>query len=283
MTYRQTLLYILSAMNKQDIGVRFQPIVSTFQNQTIWSYEALMWWPDAIDKGYHTEQIIELIEAHQLTFDFDLYIFECVLKQLTHWQLTGQSTPRISINLCPDSIANSNFIPAAHRLLAQYANIQPQWLSFELTERVSWRNYQIMQHNLTAVKNLGIRIGIDDFMTGYANFSTLIDDTVDYLKIDRSVIAQIENSENTRIFLSGFLELAKRLGKAVVAEGVENNQQFNFLQQCGYRKYQGYYFAKPLLADEVWEFTHFWDQQDHDLSLLNQVHLHSNVMQGYLN
>jgi EAL domain-containing protein (putative c-di-GMP-specific phosphodiesterase class I) len=121
---------------------------------------------------------------------------------------------------------------------------------FEVTESIMAEDVEKVVRIMGEIKELGIRVSMDDFGTGYSSLSYLKRLPVDEIKIDRSFISEINDAANDQVMVISFLNMARQFELMVVAEGVENKEQFDFLSSKQCDTYQGFYFSKPLTDDE---------------------------------
>jgi EAL domain-containing protein (putative c-di-GMP-specific phosphodiesterase class I) len=129
--------------------------------------------------------------------------------------------------------------------------LAPQYLELELTESLLLSNVDVMISMLEELKEMGLKLSIDDFGTGYSNLSCLKRFPIHKLKIDRSFVQDVATDQNDASITSAIINIAKNLNIKVIAEGVENEEQFAFLQARHCDEIQGYYISKPLPAYEV--------------------------------
>lgn len=129
--------------------------------------------------------------------------------------------------------------------------MHPSRLIIEVTERSRWNDDKQINCNIEKLTAAGIKIAVDDFITGYANFSVLLNDHVSIIKIDKSITKEVITDKKARIFFEQFWGLAKHLNKTVVVEGIEECEQALLLHSEGYNLFQGYYFASPTDIDGI--------------------------------
>ena len=135
--------------------------------------------------------------------------------------------------------------------IVRNTDIQPQSLELEITESLLMRNVEETIAALHAFKDAGIRLSVDDFGTGYSSLSYLKQFPIDSLKIDQSFVQDLHNNSDDAAICSAIIAMAKELGLSVVAEGVELEEQAEFLRRQGCDQIQGFIYSKPLPADEV--------------------------------
>ena len=132
--------------------------------------------------------------------------------------------------------------------------LKPESLRVELTERALLENTEIVLSNMKALKRIGVKILLDDFGTGYSSLSYLHRFPIDVLKIDKSFINNVHEHQNNRAIIKTIVDLATNLRMATVGEGIENIEDAQLLQKMDCLYGQGYYFAKPMPAQEMEQY-----------------------------
>lgn len=176
-------------------------------------------------------------------------MIETVCKQNKLWQDRGLSMLRIAINISALQFQDKKFIGMVEHLLNKY-QLAPELLEFEITESVM-QNVKESSTILRQLREFGVKICIDDFGTGYSSLSVLNRLSIDFVKIDKSFVKEITKNSNTASLVKTMIEMGKNLEFDLIAEGIEDEQQHEFLIENGCRFGQGYLYSKPLLAKEV--------------------------------
>lgn len=234
-----------AALEQEELRVYYQPIVNLNTEQAC-CFEALIRWQHP-ELGLLTPgQFLPLAEKLGLDVELDRWVLRAACRQLHQWQ---QQKPdiswRVSINLSSRQFEQSDLVAYVEQVL-QEANVQPEQIMLELTER------SLIDHNgkalkiLTDLRKLGVRIGLDDFGTGYSSLSYLNRFPVDVLKIDRTFIENLGLSKQNSEIVRMLVQLTQSLGLEVVAEGIETTEQLQCLQKLHCHYGQGYRFARPL-------------------------------------
>lgn len=196
-------------------------------------------------------QFIPQLESSGLMFDVGYWIIEegCrtvyALKQQGLWR----EGSRMSVNISPRQLLDSNFTSSVERILADIA-VSGKELDFEVTEGVAIENIEHTIETMKSLLDMGISFSLDDFGTGYSSISYLKRLPVENLKIDYSFIRDIEVDYSDRALVETIVAMGKLLNLNVVAEGVETAEQLQILDEFGCHYYQGYYFSKPITKDE---------------------------------
>ncbi|MBD3634363.1 MAG: EAL domain-containing protein, partial [Methylophaga sp.] len=183
----------------------------------------------------------------------DDFVFSQVCRQIKAWQVRGLGDVYVSVNRSAHNFGNQRgrldwlaFIKAQ--------GINASQITLEITESVLMQRQAEGRQLLKRLRQADVQIAVDDFGTGYSSLSYLKELDVDYLKIDRSFIRDLESDDNDRAIIEAITEMARRLGIQVIAEGVESENQRDILQQIGCHWLQGYYFARPMAVSEFEQF-----------------------------
>jgi EAL domain-containing protein (putative c-di-GMP-specific phosphodiesterase class I) len=155
----------------------------------------------------------------------------------------------VALNISSRQFYQQQFILQIQQILEEY-HLPSNRLMIEITERIVVQDISVSIEKLNSLRALGIQISIDDFGVGYSSLADLKNLPIDQLKIDRSFINDICIDSNVALIVEAMLMMATHLGLDVIAEGVENKGQLKFLQANQCYLYQGYYFSKPLPAEE---------------------------------
>ena len=228
----------------------YQPIVSLAAGQIV-GFEALLRWRHPTRGQLGPEEFIRVAEETGLIRDLGWWNLREACRQMTEWRAdySAYSQLTMSVNLSPKQFLQANLVDDIGNLLREL-KLPPQALKLELTESTVMGDPSAAVEMLQQIKALGISLAIDDFGTGYSSLSYLHRFPLDTLKIDRSFISSIGNGEDTEIART-ILPMASSLHLDVVAEGVETIEQLVWLKKLQCKYGQGYYFSKPLSAEEA--------------------------------
>jgi len=174
--------------------------------------------------------------------------------QHQRWRRDGVPIARVAVNVANRQMLRSNFLRTVHYLLS-LANMQPGNLEIEVTESMFVEGGQAGIEALHALVAAGVRVAIDDFGTGYSSFGYLKTLPAEILKLDKSFLRDAPGNSDAATIIAAMINMAHTLRKEVVAEGVEREDQYRFLQQLGCEKAQGFLFAEALTADEAARFA----------------------------
>jgi EAL domain-containing protein (putative c-di-GMP-specific phosphodiesterase class I) len=177
------------------------------------------------------------------------FVLREACKQAAAWAAAGRPL-RMSVNVAVDELSQDNFPDAVRQVLAE-TGLAPDKLCLEITESSLMRATAPSSSALAGLKRLGVKLAIDDFGTGYSSLSYLHEFPVDELKIDRSFIGRLDRDTRDKHLVGAIIGMAHALGLTVVAEGVETDQQLQFLGELGCQLAQGYLFAPAQPADRL--------------------------------
>ncbi len=235
------------ALRDGDFRLYLQPIVDLRGNH-IAGAEALICWQHPIRGLIPPDAFIPISEQTGLINDIGLWMLDAACAQLAVWEQAGQ-TLHLSINVSARQIPEG--LPPSKLLEAlQQHGISPARLALEITEGVLLHDIEKALAWLRAVREMGCRVYLDDFGTGYSSLSYLKHFPVDTLKVDKSFVQDMHVHANERALVEAVVAMGKSLGLDVVAEGVESAQQVQLLREMDCRYVQGYYFSRPVPADD---------------------------------
>jgi diguanylate cyclase (GGDEF)-like protein len=228
----------------------YQPIVSLAAGEIV-GFEALLRWQHPTRGQLGPEEFIMVAEETGLIRDLGWWNLREACRQMTEWRAdyNAYSQLTMSVNLSPKQFLQTNLVEDIGSLLREL-KLPPQSLKLELTESTVMGDPSAAVEMLQQIKSLGISLAIDDFGTGYSSLSYLHRFPLDTLKIDRSFISSIGTGEDTEIARTIF-PMALNLHLDVVAEGIETIEQLVLLKKLQCKYGQGYYFSKPLSAEEA--------------------------------
>jgi EAL domain-containing protein (putative c-di-GMP-specific phosphodiesterase class I) len=171
-------------------------------------------------------------------------MFEHVCRDIKNWLDAGYSVVPVSVNLSQLQLYNAGFIEEYKDIIDKY-EISPEYVQLELTETTLFSKLSTMNEIIDNLHSLGFKILMDDFGTGYSSLNMLKNVKVDVLKLDKSFVDDIGETKGN-IVVSSIVSLGQLLNMKIVAEGVETQEQFEFLRDIFCDEIQGYYFSKPI-------------------------------------
>jgi len=237
------------ALEKNEFEVYYQPIVESMSQEVV-SAEALIRWNHPKHGMIGPYIFIPIMEKTGLIVELGEYVLEEVLKQQKRWELFKFKQIEVSINLSLVELETGKFVEYVLQQLEKH-KVSPNLIKFEITEGVAMISEDQTSRQLLELRELGIGISLDDFGTGYTSFSYLKKIPATILKIDRSLVINIVNSEEDQRIVKAMIELGHNLGMKIVVEGIEDEKMFNIMVEFGCDFIQGYYFSRPL---PVFEF-----------------------------
>ncbi len=253
--------YLASAIKNNEFYLMFQPIIHLNDKQKM-HFEVLLRWHNRYLGEVSPGEFIPVAEELKLIIELGAWVIRQAFYQLYQWHEDEAiiHKPSISINLSAVQINNASVLLTFLEHLMAQMNIPSEYITFEVTETVIMDNLDNTSQVLKALKNMGFKISIDDFGTGFCSLSYLIHAQIDNIKIDKVFIDDMLTNINSKLIVESIIDLSHRLGCTVIAEGVETIEQYQLLKklQCDY--IQGYYFSMPLSA---YDATHFIEHKPH--------------------
>lgn len=240
--------HLRKAIDRNEFILYFQPQIN-IRNEEAKSFEALLRWKNT-EFGFITPSVfIPLAEDTGLIISIGNWVIEKTCEQIRKWNQQGFKEIRIAINISQKQFQQHNLVDFIRSMIEKY-QISPTSLEIEITEG-SMHDAKETLPILKKLKELGITISVDDFGTGYSSLNYLKQFPIDVLKVDRSFIRDILVDEKAAAITSTIIHLGKSLGLEVIAEGVENKSQVEFLLKANCHKIQGYYYSQPIPAEEL--------------------------------
>ncbi len=232
------------ALKHNELELQYQPIINT-KTKRIIGTEALVRWNHPEMGLILPKDFVGQAEESGLIIEMGEWVLREVCRQIQIWENEGRIPPPVSINLSPRELLRPTLVENISAALNEF-KISPSQIKLELTETFLMKNIDLSASILEQLRALGIRILIDDFGTGYASLNYLKRLPIDAVKIDRSFIAGVPVSLQDAALTSAIIAISHQLGLGVVAEGVENNDQFEFLRAANCNYAQGNFFFKPV-------------------------------------
>ncbi|MGE7672292.1 EAL domain-containing protein [Lysinibacillus sp. NPDC094403] len=240
--------HLRRAIEFNELSIHLQPQMD-LTNNSINSFEALLRWNNRKFGFVSPAQFIPIAEASGLIIEIGDWIIDEVCRYQEEWQMKGYRPVRIAINISPKQFRKENFARKIKAALKKY-NIPPELLEVEITES-SMTNVHETFSILTELKQLGVYVSVDDFGTGYSSLSYLKRYPIDIIKIDQSFIADITKDDKNEAIIKAIISMSHNLGLEVIAEGIEEPSQVDFLKRHRCQKGQGYLYNKPLPVETI--------------------------------
>ena len=239
------------AIEEDEFVLHYQPFIS-LETQEIVGFEALIRWDRPGYGIVMPQDFISVAEKNGLIVPIGNWVLRQGCKQLGEWSRQyPEKNLHLGINVASPQISQSDVVGELTKLLHKH-QLDAQKIELEITESGIIDNPVAASDVMNALKQLGVQLSIDDFGAGYSSLSQLYRFAFDILKIDRLFISQLcDHYDSSIVFVEAIIQLAKNLGMRVVAEGIENEEQFRKLNEMGCDIGQGYLFSKPMPHDEV--------------------------------
>jgi diguanylate cyclase (GGDEF)-like protein/PAS domain S-box-containing protein len=238
-----------NALERDEFVLHYQPQVD-LQTGAIVGVETLIRWQHPELGLIQPDRFIALAEDTGLIVPIGTWVLRAACAQASAWQRAGIGNLRVAVNLSASQFAQPDFASVIASTL-QESGLAPTMLDLELTESLVMTDVERTISVLNDLRVLGVRLSIDDFGTGYSSLSYLKRFPIDVLKIDRSFVNHISQNPNDAAISRAIISMAHTLGIRVIAEGVETEEQCEFLSQNMCDEIQGYLFCAPLPASEL--------------------------------
>ncbi|MCH8617520.1 EAL domain-containing protein [Undibacterium sp. TS12] len=237
------------AIQNNELSLCYQPKLLLRHNRIV-GFEALLRWTNPQLGSVSPVEFIPIAEETGLINEIGMWVTRTVCMQVAVWEELGLRDFKVSINLSPRQTKNANL---AEEIFAEIAaaGIDASRLELEITESQLMENVGTNIELLSQLRARGLRLSIDDFGTGYSSMAYLKRFPINELKIDRSFVRDIPGDGEDEAIITAIIALGHGLGLSVIAEGVETEQQMNFLRSVQCDSIQGYFLAKPMPAADV--------------------------------
>lgn len=245
--------HLRGALAREELTLHFQPVVNLDDGQVVGT-EALLRWRSPALGNVPPSQFIPVAEQSGLIVDIGYWVIDMACRQLSQWQAQGLQDLSVAVNVSAVQLWRGNLIAATEEALSRW-KIEPSSLVVELTESVIMQDVETVRSVLSELKRLGVRLAIDDFGTGYSSLGYLKQFRIDLLKIDRSFVTDIPGDQDDSAIVAAVLSIAHDLRMQVIAEGIENRQQLEYLRARGCRSGQGFLFSPPVPPGEIPEIV----------------------------
>ena len=235
-----------AALEAGEFVPYLQPQYSTRTGKIV-SAEALVRWNDPMNQNQVVSpgEFIELFERNKFIIKLDAYIWEEICKLLRKWIDDNKEPISISVNVSPVHFTNGDLVNEISDIVTAY-NIPPHLIELEITESTFVEDKENVIEIIDKLHQLGFKIAMDDFGSGYSSLNMLNVLPVDVLKVDKDFLNNTSDDAKGKIVIRNIIKMAKELNMTVITEGVENREQLEFLSETECDKIQGYYYSKPL-------------------------------------
>ncbi|MBO4266010.1 MAG: EAL domain-containing protein [Lachnospiraceae bacterium] len=240
-----------TALANNEFVMFLQPQMD-LHTQKICGAEALVRWKHPMKGILVPAQFLSLFESNGFITKMDKFIWELACRYIRDLQKRGIFLP-VSVNISRVHIGTTNLSEILMDLVKKY-EIDPKYLELEITENLFMEDVDELFSEMSALKELGFKIMMDDFGSGYSSLNMLRNAPVDTLKIDRFFLDEIMSTDRGKIIVEASVRMAKQLGLNVIAEGVETQEQLDFLASIDCDIVQGYYYSRPVPVEEFEAF-----------------------------
>jgi diguanylate cyclase (GGDEF)-like protein/PAS domain S-box-containing protein len=233
-----------TAIERNELSVHYQPQVDMASGRTL-AFEALLRWRHPQLGQVPPLKFIPVAEDSGQIEAIGAWVLDQAMAQVARWQAAGHRPLRVAVNLSAQQLRTDGFVNLVSQALERYG-LTGASLELEITESVAMRDPARTADMLRQLRLLGVSLAIDDFGTGHSSLAYLKQLPLNYLKLDRSFVMDLEHDPNDAAICKATIQMAHSLGLGVVAEGVENAAQLAFLRELGCDVVQGYFFSKPM-------------------------------------
>ncbi|MCD4668183.1 MAG: EAL domain-containing protein [Sulfurimonas sp.] len=242
------------AIKEEQFVVYFQPQYNAI-SKTITGMEALVRWQHPQIGLVLPAKFLPIAEESGLIVEIDRIVMKKAMQQFSKWYQDGYNPGRLALNLSMKQLNEADFISTLSNLMKSI-NFQAKWLELEVTESQVMNNPDASIKKLKEISKVGIEVAIDDFGTGYSSLAYLKKLPLDKLKIDRSFVKDIPQDEDDIAITKAIIALGKSLNLKLIAEGVETQEQKDFLVENGCKNIQGYLYSRPIPAEDITLLLH---------------------------
>ncbi|WP_456020437.1 putative bifunctional diguanylate cyclase/phosphodiesterase [Pseudomonas protegens] len=248
---------VRAAIENRDFNLVYQPQVAIDTGQ-IRGFEALLRWQHPSVGDVPPGLFLPLLEEARLISRLGSWIYHRGAGQRKAWETLFAEDLVLGVSLSNTQFSLPNLVTELRQVMERHA-LQPRQLEVEVTEEALMQNPDETRKQLRLLRNLGVRVALDDFGSGPCSLAHLRDLELDTLKIDRHLIARLPDSKRDASLVSTVISLCKQYGLLVIAEGVETIEQYQWLQAHGCEYVQGFLVARPLIAEDAASFAEPFD------------------------
>lgn len=238
-----------NAIAANELVLNFQPQYDLHTLKLVGAEALLRWYSEELGTISPIE-FIPIAEESGLITPIGEWVLQAACNQMAEWHQLGLQLPVMSINFSAKQLRAPNLAQHILTVVAQ-AQIDPRLIEIELTESIMMENLHSLIEDFSTLQAKGIKLAIDDFGTGYSSMAYLKRLPLDRIKIDRAFVRDLPHNANDREIVAAMIAMAHNLGLFVTAEGVEQKNQADFLREVGCDTVQGFYFGKPMPANDL--------------------------------
>ena len=232
--------------------VYFQPQIDMLSG-TLIGAEALVRGMEDDGSIIPPSRFIDILEEKGTIRELDLFVLDKALRQVDEWRRKGLRTLPVSVNYSRVTLLYPSTLASTLAIQSRYPSLPPNSLELEITEGSDVIENREFRNLVDRFRTYGLRIGLDDFGSRYANLSLFTSVTFDTVKLDRSLISELADNTVNRMLVHDIVQICRKRGMKCIAEGVETEEQKNALLQMGCHEAQGFYYDRPLTAEQFEE------------------------------
>ncbi|NVN91954.1 MAG: EAL domain-containing protein [Desulfuromonadales bacterium] len=242
-------------LERNEFMIYYQPKMDAHCRRMVGMEALIRWKPSGDDRLVSPAAFIPVLETIGLISEVGAWVLKTACKQFVDWRKRGMAPVRLSVNISAIQFHSGNLTEVVKDVLDS-TGMEPEMLCLELTESIVVKDIDETITTLNALAELGIKFSIDDFGIGYSSLSYLKDMPINELKIDRSFVMNLPGDAASVAIVESVLGMSQGMKITVVAEGVETEEQADFLTSRGCNELQGYLFSKPLSAEDFFRWCH---------------------------
>jgi diguanylate cyclase (GGDEF)-like protein len=253
---------IRQALQRSEFRVFYQPRVSVSDSRII-GFEALLRWQHPKRGLLSPAEFLPMLEETGLICKAGEWVLNTVCESVAKWQKTCSLPLHVAVNVSPIQLREEHFPHIVRAALARSGlDMRRTTLELEITENILLDNIEEVRDKLIELRDMGIKIAIDDFGKGYSSLSYLTTLPIHYLKIDRAFVIDVAECRDAKAIVQAITSLATSLRMQVVAEGIETHDQLSIMRGLNCQEFQGFLFSKPVPEHEIENMLKSWDIAD---------------------
>ncbi len=245
----QMINRLQKGIEKEEFTLFYQPEYNLYTNEIIGA-EALVRWPQPLSGFISPDIFIPIAERSKQIYMLERWIVNKALQQKEQWEQEGFGHIELSINLSSKTLESESNFQKIEEIIASH-NINYSQVVFEITETVILSQVNVAIERLNRLRSYGIKIALDDFGTGYSSLTHIMKLPIDIIKIDRSFIKSIPYGNEETAITHNMISLAHDLNYRVVAEGIETQEQLDYLKEISCERGQGFLLCKPITSEQL--------------------------------
>ncbi|MBP1757095.1 MAG: hypothetical protein H6Q59_3493 [Firmicutes bacterium] len=250
----QMINKLQNSIDKGEFQLYYQPEYNLTTNEII-GVEALVRWPNPEGGFTPPDLFIPIAEKSRQIYSLERWIVNEALRQKTLWEAKGLDDIELSINLSSKTLESESNFQKIEDIISSY-QVDCSKIIFEITETILLTQVDMAIERLNRLRAYGIKIALDDFGTGYSSFTHIMKLPIDIIKIDKSFIQSVPHGNEETVITQNILSLAHKLNYRVVAEGIETQEQLEYLKTSSCERGQGYLLCRPLPSDKLNNLLH---------------------------